>query len=218
MGVETASYITQLVSTNPVVGDPVGEGDDHIRMVKTVLKNSFPSTSTAAVIPNVSGQSGKYLTTNGTDTSWGTLSSGKVLQFVVTQNHDPAVNIDNVTTYATMGSTFLVSITPSATSSKIILNYGSARAGADSASYEMRIKIYRQIGGGGYSEIEAGLWQTTIKGNVFRPFHTQYVDTSHNTTSQIDYQLYMATSNNLSGSFADSSPCLRYISATEVGA
>ena len=82
MGVETASYITQLVDTNPVVGDPVGEGDDHIRMVKTVLKNSFPSTSTAAVIPNVSGQSGKYLTTNGTDTSWGALSSGKVLLLI----------------------------------------------------------------------------------------------------------------------------------------
>ena len=146
------------------------------------------------------------------------LTTGKVLQFVVTQNHDPAVSIDNVTTYTTMGSTFAVSITPSATSSKIILNYGSARAGVAGASYELRIKIYRQIGGGGYSEIQSGLWQTTIKNTAYRPFHTQYVDSTHNTTSQIDYQLYMATSNNVSGSFADSSPSLRYISAMEVGA
>jgi len=146
------------------------------------------------------------------------LTTGKVLQFVVTQNHDPSVSIDNVTTYTTMGSTFAVSITPSATSSKIILNYGSARAGANGASYELRIKIYRQIGGGGYSEIQSGLWQTTIKNTTYRPFHTQYVDSTHNTTSQIDYQLYMATSNNVSGSFADSSPSLRYISAMEVGA
>jgi len=185
-----------------------------------------PATGTAFTLGDsgdtFSSPSGATLDVNGTlDVTGATVSgltTGKVLQFVVTQNHDPAVNIDNVTTYATMGSTFLVSITPSATSSKIILNYGSARAGADGASYELRIKIYRQIGGGGYSEIQSGLWQTTIKNTAYRPFHTQYVDSTHNTTSQIDYQLYMATSNNVSGSFADSSPSLRYISATEVGA
>ncbi|MGB1650974.1 MAG: hypothetical protein ACPHEP_08100 [Acidimicrobiales bacterium] len=70
MAVESASWVTQLVATNPVVGDPVGEGDDHLRMLKTVLKNSFPSSSTAAIVPNVSGQSGKYLSTDGTDTTW----------------------------------------------------------------------------------------------------------------------------------------------------
>ena len=183
-----------------------------------------PSTSTVltlgAVGDTVDIPSGATLDVTGATVTG--LTTGKVLQFVVTQNHDPAVNIDNVTTYTTMGSTFAVSITPSATSSKIILNYGSARAGASGASYELRIKIYRQIGGGGYSEIESGLFQTTIKGEsggtVRRPFHEQYVDSTHNTTSQIDYQLYMATSNNVAGSFADSSPCLRYISATEVGA
>lgn len=70
MAVESASWVTQLVATNPVVGDPVGEGDDHLRMIKTVLQNSFPSSSTAAIVPNVSGQSGKYLSTDGTDTTW----------------------------------------------------------------------------------------------------------------------------------------------------
>ena len=75
MAVESASWVRQLVDTNPVVGDPVGEGDDHLRMIKAVLKNSFPSTSTAAIVPNMSGQSGKYLTTDGTDASWGTVSS-----------------------------------------------------------------------------------------------------------------------------------------------
>ena len=76
MTVETASYISQLNTSYPAVGDAVGEGDDHLRMLKTVLKNSFPSTSTAAIVPNVSGQSGKYLTTDGTDTSWGTITPG----------------------------------------------------------------------------------------------------------------------------------------------
>ena len=71
MALESADWVTQLVSTNPVVGDPVGQGDDHLRMLKTVLKNSFPSTSTTAVVPNMSGQTGKVLTNDGTDTAWG---------------------------------------------------------------------------------------------------------------------------------------------------
>jgi len=71
MSVESATWVTQLVSTNPVVGDPVGEGDDHLRMLKTVLKNSFPSTSVTAIVPDMSGQSSKVLTNDGTDTAWG---------------------------------------------------------------------------------------------------------------------------------------------------
>ncbi len=143
---------------------------------------------------------------------------GKVLQFQVTQAHSPSISVDNNTTYTSAGSSWLVSITPNATNSKILISYGSARAGNGGSSYEGRIKIYRQIGGGGYGEIESGLWQTTIKGTVHRPFAAQYVDSTHNTTSQIDYQLYVATSNNVVCSFADSSPCLRWISAMEIGA
>jgi hypothetical protein len=45
MGVESASYISELVDTNPVVGDPVGEGDDHLRLIKTVLKTQFSGLS-----------------------------------------------------------------------------------------------------------------------------------------------------------------------------
>ena len=53
MGLETASYISQLVDTNPVVGDPVGEGDDHLRLIKTVLQTQFPNLTAAAVTSNV---------------------------------------------------------------------------------------------------------------------------------------------------------------------
>ena len=75
MTVETASYISQLNNSYPAVGDPVGEGDDHLRLIKSVLKTSFPSSTTQPQVPNVSGQAGKYLTTDGTDTSWGTVSA-----------------------------------------------------------------------------------------------------------------------------------------------
>ena len=59
MALESANWVTQLVDTNPTTSDPVSQGDDHLRMIKTVLSNSFPSTSTSAIVPNMSGQSGK---------------------------------------------------------------------------------------------------------------------------------------------------------------
>jgi len=53
MAVESATYISQLVDTNPVVGDPVGEGDDHLRLIKIVLKTQFSGlTGTTAITPS----------------------------------------------------------------------------------------------------------------------------------------------------------------------
>jgi len=37
----TEKYIDDLTNTNPVASDPKSEGDDHIRGIKNVLKNSF---------------------------------------------------------------------------------------------------------------------------------------------------------------------------------
>ena len=45
MAKETASYISQLVATNPVASDSVSVGDDHIRMIKDVLKTQFSGLS-----------------------------------------------------------------------------------------------------------------------------------------------------------------------------
>jgi hypothetical protein len=50
MAKETATYISQLVATNPVASDSVSVGDDHLRMLKTVLKTQFSGlTGTTAV-------------------------------------------------------------------------------------------------------------------------------------------------------------------------
>ena len=42
MGLEAVTYISDLVITNPVAGDPRNEGDDHIRNIKKAIKASFP--------------------------------------------------------------------------------------------------------------------------------------------------------------------------------
>lgn len=45
MGLEAATLISQLNASNPVGGDAEGQGDDHLRMIKTVLQTTFPGTS-----------------------------------------------------------------------------------------------------------------------------------------------------------------------------
>lgn len=42
MPLETATYIHQLNPANPSGSDKVKDGDDHLRLLKTTLKNTFP--------------------------------------------------------------------------------------------------------------------------------------------------------------------------------
>lgn len=48
MGLETGSYISALVSTNPVgATDPKSQGDDHIRFIKAKILETFPNVTGA---------------------------------------------------------------------------------------------------------------------------------------------------------------------------
>ena len=49
MGVETATFISQLSATNPLATDPISQGDDQIRLVKEVLQAQFTTLGAAAV-------------------------------------------------------------------------------------------------------------------------------------------------------------------------
>jgi len=50
MAKETATYISELVPTNPTASDSVSVGDDHLRMLKTVLKTQFSGLSGTTAI------------------------------------------------------------------------------------------------------------------------------------------------------------------------
>ena len=50
MALETGTYISDLVSTNPVSSDNISQGDDHIRLLKSTIKATFPNI-TGAVTP-----------------------------------------------------------------------------------------------------------------------------------------------------------------------
>ena len=43
MALETGNYINNLVPANPPAGDPVSQGDNHLRLIKKVVQQSFPS-------------------------------------------------------------------------------------------------------------------------------------------------------------------------------
>lgn len=47
MPLETATYISDLNASNPAATDAASQGDDHIRLIKTVSKNSFPNINGA---------------------------------------------------------------------------------------------------------------------------------------------------------------------------
>lgn len=51
MGLETATYIGDLNEAYPTSGDPRKQGDDHIRLIKAVLKASFPGMSWPYTVP-----------------------------------------------------------------------------------------------------------------------------------------------------------------------
>lgn len=50
MGLETGTYIDSLNSANPLGSDPKSAGDDHIRLIKSTVKATFPNL-TGAVTP-----------------------------------------------------------------------------------------------------------------------------------------------------------------------
>ena len=93
MALESATYISGLVDTNPSGSDSISQGDDHLRLIKEVLKNTLPNadeaingvhTSATSPTPNTSGQmwfdtsgSGEVKVRDKANTGWDTLS-GKI--------------------------------------------------------------------------------------------------------------------------------------------
>tara|TARA_R110002020_G_scaffold108147_1_gene250784 strand:+ start:36 stop:791 length:756 start_codon:yes stop_codon:yes gene_type:complete len=86
MGVETATFISQLSATNPLGTDPISEGDNQIRLVKDVLQNQFTTlgaaavTTTAGELNILDGVTATYTELNYLDiTTLGTSADSKAL-------------------------------------------------------------------------------------------------------------------------------------------
>jgi hypothetical protein len=55
MGLESASFISGLVDTNPSGSDSISQGDDHLRLIKKVVQDSLPDVDQAAATVIVKG-------------------------------------------------------------------------------------------------------------------------------------------------------------------
>lgn len=64
MALESSTYINGLVITNPTSSDNVGDGDNHIRLLKSTIKATFPSV-TGAVTSSHTAINSAVLAANG---------------------------------------------------------------------------------------------------------------------------------------------------------
>lgn len=60
MGLESGTYISDLVVTNPPTTDAKQQGDDHLRLIKAVLKNTFPTASKPIYFPDSTTKSANF--------------------------------------------------------------------------------------------------------------------------------------------------------------
>ena len=87
MGVETATYISQLSATNPLGSDPISEGDQQIRLLKSVHQAQFSGlsgttavTSSGSELNILDGVTATYAELNYNDiTTLGTSEDSKVV-------------------------------------------------------------------------------------------------------------------------------------------
>lgn len=77
MTVESASYISQLDATLPTATDPKSEGDNQLRLLKTVLKTQFPNFGTAAMTASHTELNYMVGVTSAVQTQLNTLTSSK---------------------------------------------------------------------------------------------------------------------------------------------
>jgi len=161
--------------------------------------------STATTFVNAATNvTGTLATTNG-GTGATSFAPGKLLQ---TQSalftSQSAHNSETFT-----ASNYTDQITPSATSSKILVqfNFRSHVYQASGTQAVSRLAVFRQINGGGYTQFfpaNAGTcWGISVSSGE-REFYgspqISFLDTTHNTTNAIDYKLYARRSTSASGS------------------
>ena len=114
MGLETGTYIDSLNSSNPGATDSVAQGDDHIRLIKSTVKATFPNltgavTSTHTELNLLDGVTATTAEINYIDVATlGTVEASKAI--TVDANKD-VTGIRNLTITGTLsGATGLVTM------------------------------------------------------------------------------------------------------------
>ena len=105
MGLETGTYIDSLNSSNPAAGDPVNEGDDHIRLVKSTVKATFPNISGAVTSTHTELNLLDGVTANTTELNYldiTTLGTAQASKAVTTDANIDITGVRNLTMTGTL--------------------------------------------------------------------------------------------------------------------
>jgi len=105
MGLETGTYISDLNSSNPVAGDPVNEGDDHIRLIKSTVKATFPSVTGAVTSTHTELNLLDGVTANTTELNYvdiTTLGTAEASKAVTVDASKDSTGIRNLTISGTL--------------------------------------------------------------------------------------------------------------------
>ena len=137
MAIETATYIDELVNTNPPGTDQAATLDDHLRLIKAVLLNTFANMSGAVTTTDVelnklAGYTGA-LPELGTTQIWtsqqyfasGTLTDGAAIAWNLSTHQTAKVTLGGNRTLSTPtnmkdGGTYILRIIQDATGSRTL--------------------------------------------------------------------------------------------------
>src|SRR5215831_10700833 len=67
MGLESGTFVEDLVSSNPPGSDQKAQGDDHLRLIKSTLRNTFKRATRFFTIPATVGKTASYAATLADD-------------------------------------------------------------------------------------------------------------------------------------------------------
>lgn len=118
------------------------------------------------------------------------IPTGKVLQVQNRfQNND-----ESTSSTSPVASVFSHTITPSATSSKVLIQVSGGRTSYGGGEAEGTYWLYHSVGGGAFSEVVRGKQSDNAQGGGFSKttFSFSYLH-SVNTTSTVEYKIYYRT-------------------------
>ena len=113
MGLETGTYIDSLNTSNPGATDSVAQGDDHIRLVKSTIKNTFPNVTGAMTATHTELNLLDGCTANTAELNYldiATLGTVEASKAVTADSNKDITGIRNLTVTGTITNSSIISL------------------------------------------------------------------------------------------------------------
>ena len=113
MGLETGTYIDSLNTSNPGATDSVAQGDDHIRLLKSTIKNTFPNVTGAMTATHTELNLLDGCTANTTELNYvdiATLGTVEASKAVTADSNKDITGIRNLTVTGTITNSSIITL------------------------------------------------------------------------------------------------------------